>query len=180
MPARSILEKILLVLLFVGVAMFLGGSIIRAATAYDIFTPGTLIHKPFLTDEQINYSIRLYAITAFYTLFGYGATLVGILGVTIAHRKEFRRNGGFFMAAVLFYCCIPIEFYAAFYDIRLLQSVNALSFDTAINGKELQTLFAERLSPRMSSAGFITLLAYLTSVFLIVWRPLTSKKTTSK
>lgn len=175
MSARSILEKFLQVLLLIGAAVFLGGGIIRAAIAYDIFIPGTLLHKPFLTEAQINYSIRLYAVTAFYTLFGYAVMLAGVLGITITRRREFRNNGGIFMAVVLFYCCLPIECYASVLDIRLLQTISPLPFDAVLSNKELQTIFAERLSPRMSSAGFLTLLAYFSAILLAVWRPLSAR-----
>ncbi len=49
--------------------LWFGGSIVRYAIAFDVFLPGTLTLKPFLTPGEVNATIRLHAAAA-------GATLV--------------------------------------------------------------------------------------------------------
>lgn len=162
-------------LLIAGVIVWLGGGIVRAAIGFDIFVPGTLDRKPFLTDSQINYSLRLYGITAFYTLFGYGATLLGAVGLTISFGRALKGYGGVFMALILLYLCVPIEVYAAFLDIKLIQASQDISFDQLMSGTHLQILFAERMDSKMTAAGFLTIAAYLTSIIFLAWQPLTKK-----
>jgi len=173
MLIRSKSNRFFLMLLIAGAIIWLGGSIVRAAIGFDIFIPGTLDRKPFLTNEQVNYSLRLYGITAFYTLFGYGATLLGAIGLTFSLRRSLKRYGGIFMALTLFYLCLPVEVYAAMLDIKLVQATQNTPFDQLMNGAYMQTLFAERLGSKMSAAGFLTLAAYLTSVIFLAWQPLT-------
>ena len=177
MNSRAVSYKLLLMLLLLGGAVFFGGGVVRAAIGYDLFVPGapTLIRKPFLTDAQVNYSIRLYGITAFYTLSGYAAALIGALGLTVVHRRSLRQNGGMFMAAMLFYLCAPVEVYAAVCDIHILRAASELPFDELLRDGRLPALFAERTSPFLSQAGTITTMAYLTAIVFAAWRPLTKQ-----
>jgi hypothetical protein len=175
MLIRSKSDKFFLMLLIAGAVLWLGGSIVRAAIGFDIFIPGTLDRKPFLTDAQVNYSLRLYGITAFYTLTGYGMTVLAAVWLTISLRRSLKRNGGIFMALVLLYVCLPVEVYAAVLDIKLIQASQNIPFDELMSGTYLQTLFAERLGAKMSAAGFLTLIAYSTSIVFLAWRPLTQK-----
>ncbi len=169
---RSISAKLFLSLIVLGGVVFLGGSIVRTSVIYDIYLPGTLVRKPFLSDAQVNYSIRIYALTAFYTMLGYAATLIGAIGATIQYKHIFRKNGGIFMAAVLFYCCMPIEVYLMIFDLKLLRYTNAVPFEALIKGNELQILLGQRLNTYSSSVDFLIALASFSAMLLIVWQPL--------
>jgi hypothetical protein len=51
------IQKSLLATFLFSATLWFGGGLVRTAIGFDVFLPGTLDIKPFLTQEQINYSI---------------------------------------------------------------------------------------------------------------------------
>lgn len=171
------LVNVFLNFIILGVIVWLGGSVIRNAIAYDIFIPGTLTRKPFLTDTFIFHTVRLYTLTAFYTIAGYASVLIGMIFLTIGNRNKLKKMGWFFMIVVLFVLAIPAEIYLILFDIELIGTLQSSTDSGTINPR-LADIFFKRFSTDSyaSQASGLTMMAYITSLSLYAYRPLDKTK----
>ena len=119
---NSIYIKILVSIAALGRAVWLGGTAVRSAIAFDIFVPGDieLAVKPEYTQEQTIQNIYLFSITSFYTMTGFGAVLLSGILIIFAYGKKLKRHGWLFMSFVLICLAAPVEAYLAYYDIQLI------------------------------------------------------------
>lgn len=167
--------KALLAVFFFAVSMWFGGGIIRNAIAFDLFIPGTLELKPFLSFQQINYSIRLMGITSYYTIIGYIVSFICALGIVVLQSSQLKKSGWLFMALVLFFLCSPIEFYQMYLDAKLVYLTNTIDFVSLLQADKLLIVFRERFDQRLTAAGFLTFLSYITALLFLAWQPLKAK-----
>lgn len=167
--------KVLSAIGVLGAVLWLGGTIIRYAIAYDVFIPGTLIQKPEFTQEMLIQTVRIYALTAFYTLFGYGAACLGVFVYLTQSWAMMRKKGWMFMILILFLLAMPAETYLLLYDIDLVMTLQSSS-DMAVTGSAMVQIFLKRFSPDgiANQAGTLTMFAYLTGLMLLVFKPLES------
>lgn len=167
--------KVLSAIGVLGAVMWLGGTIIRYAIAYDVFIPGTLIQKPDFTQEMLLQTVRIYALTAFYTLSGYGAACLGVLLYLTQSWAMMRKKGWMFMMLILFLLAMPAEIYLLLYDIELIKTLQSTS-DMAVKGSSLVQIFLKRFSPDglANQAGTLTMFAYITGLIFLVFKPLDS------
>lgn len=167
--------KALLAVFFFAVSMWFGGGIIRNAIAFDLFIPGTLELKPFLNIQQINYSIRLMGITSYYTIIGYIVSFICAVGIVVLQSSQLKKSGWLFMALVLFFLCSPIEFYQMYLDAKLVYLTNTIDFVSLLQADKLLIVFRERFDPKLTAAGFLTFLSYITALLFLAWQPLNAK-----
>jgi hypothetical protein len=166
------LQKTLLAIFFICAALWFGGGIIRNALAFDLFQPGTLLYKDFVQPAQINYSIRLFGITGYYTVAGYAGALISALGLFITMRPRLKQNGWLFMAFILFFLYIPAELYLVYLDIALINRTNQIDYVSLMQDAGLRSLFEQRFHPMLTATGFLSLLSYLTAILFLAWQPL--------
>ena len=168
-------QKAVLAIFFFAVSMWFGGGIIRNAIAFDLFIPGTLELKPFLNIQQINYSIRLMGITSYYTIIGYIISFICALGIMFLQRAQLKKSGWLFMALIIFFLCSPIEFYQMYLDTKLVYLTNTIDFISLLQADKLLIVFRERFDPRLTAAGFLSFLSYITALLFLAWQPLKAK-----
>lgn len=171
------LVKLFLTITILGAIVWLGGSVIRNAIAYDMFIPGTLTKKTYLTEDFVFHTIRLYSLTAFYTIAGYALVIVGMLFLVIGNRNRVKEKGWFFMIAVLFALAFPAEIYLMLFDVELVKTLQS-SADTTATNPRLADIFFEKFSndSYTSQASGLTMMAYITVVILCTYRPLDKPK----
>lgn len=155
--------------------LWFGGSIVRYAIAFDVFLPGTLTVKPFLTPGEVNATVRFFAITGFYTAVCYAVTWVFSIILMLQLRGRLKANGWLFMSFVLFYLASPIELYQLWYDVRLIELTQRIDYRTLMATNDMWLIFAERFSPKLSGIGFISILAHFTVLLYGIWQPLKKK-----
>ncbi len=155
--------------------LWFGGSIVRYAIAFDVFLPGTLTLKPFLTPGEVNATIRFFAITGFYTAVCYAVTWVFSIVLMILLRGRLKVNGWLFMSFVLFYLASPIELYQMWFDVRLIELTQRIDYRSLMATNDLLTIFMERFSPKLNGIGFISILAHFTVLLYVIWQPLKKK-----
>ena len=166
-------QKLLLTLSAFGFVVWIGGSVVRASIAYDLFVPGTLVYKPELPGEAVAQTLHLYGNTAIYPWVGYLLTLL-FVPVFISLHRRWRSYGWLFMAGVLFIAFIPLEAVFGYFDWRITQTVGVgLGFDLG----EAKALLLEALSLKFfgdfgSGARLLAMFAYLAAIAILVWRPL--------
>ncbi|MFM8455314.1 MAG: hypothetical protein ACKOAK_00970 [Ignavibacteria bacterium] len=168
----STLQKSLFACLLFFVTLWFGGGLIRTSIGFDLFIPGTLDIKPFLNEEQINYSLRLMGITAYYTIAGYVLSFLCALILLLTMKGNIKRRGWLFMAALLFFAFTPYELYQAWLDLQLIFRVNAIDFVNLLKDDGLLILFKQRFHPWMTAIGFLSLLSYITALLFLAWQPL--------
>lgn len=165
------IQKFLLFGAVIGVILWLGGSVTRAAIAFDLFIPGTLNFKT-LSPEVVAQTARLFGVTAFYTLTGYGLALVGIITLFVSLRMNWKSHGWIFIAGVLFLVYIPVEVIQAYWEIKLIFLTNG-GIGTFLPESATE-LILKRLKV-LSGIPLLAMLGYITAISMLVWRPLTRK-----
>ena len=168
----SILQKSLFASFLFFAALWFGGNLIRTAIGFDVFIPGTLDIKPFLSQEQINYSLRLMGITAYYSIAGYVLSFLCALILLFTMKGNIKHRGWLFMGSLLFFAFAPYEFYLAWLDLQLIFRVNAIDFVNLLKDDGLLILFKQRFHPWMTAISFLSLLSYITALLFLAWQPL--------
>ena len=169
-------DRILLVLLVCGAAVWLGGSMLRAQIFYDLFTPGTLnYHGNFDAAAELQ-SFRLVALSGSAVMSAYVVTALSALLLFIRKRSFWRGESWLFMSGVLFFLYMPVEIAQMIYDAELTRLWFPLWYDEAVTPTVAlcRRLLLERLQFWNGYGGMLAALAglaYLTSAVLLIWRP---------
>ncbi len=169
-------DRILLVLLVCGAAVWLGGSLLRAQIFYNLFTPGTLnFHGNFGAAAELQ-SFRLVALSGTVVLSAYVVTALSALLLFIRKRSCWRSESWLFMAGAMFFLYVPVEIAQMVYDAELTRLWFPLWFDEAVTPTVAmcRRLLLERLQFWDGYGGMLAALAglaYLSSAILLIWRP---------
>lgn len=175
MIKNIIINKIFLSLLTFGIIIWLGGTVVRNAIAFDIFVPGTeLTLKNWYTDEMRLTTVSLFRVASFYTIVGFCLSFVSAVYLLIQYRKEFKFKGWLLMSFILFFLASPIEFYLIYYDIKIILAFNNLMVKS-FNDSIITDYFIARYS-KLTIPATLSFLASLTAVLLVIWQPLNKKK----
>lgn len=164
--------KLLTSIVVVSVILWFGGSVVRMAIGYDLFIPGTLDLKPFLTPSEINYSIRVFTLTGFYTAICYVVAWISIVVLLIMLKKQLKEHGWLFMAFILFLLGSPIELYQIQLDIKLILFTQNTDFRSLLGSPEFFQMFMQKFTPKLSGLGFVSMMANGIAILYCVWQPL--------
>ncbi|MBI3259807.1 MAG: hypothetical protein HYZ54_10090 [Ignavibacteriae bacterium] len=164
--------KFLMSIVVLCAVLWFGGSVVRMAIGYDLFIPGTLSIKPFLSPSEINYSIRIFSLAGFYTAVCYAITWLSSVILIIAIRKKLKANGWLFMAFVLFFLASPIELYQMQLDIKLLLFTQNYDFRSLLDSQQFFELFMQKFTPKLSGLGFASIFANGIAFLYCIWQPL--------
>ena len=169
-------SKILLTLAALGFFIWFGGSVIRAAVAYDIFEPGTaLTLKSYYSDMQKMETVRLFAIGALYTDVAYGVALISSIILCAYWRKYLKKRGWLFMAFVLVFITAPIELVLIYLDMELNLGLYFGNELIKFSNNVINNYFMFRFT-KMAIPSTMSFLAFITAIIFIVWRPLDKSK----
>ena len=168
-------QKVLITIAALGIMIWLGGSIVRTAIGYDLFLPGTeLVLKQFYAEQIQIHTVYLYTITSLYTGIGFILSFLSVIILFIMWRRNLKIYGWLFMAFVLFFLAAPWQLYLIYLDIRLIWSFNTLGY-IPFGSSIINDYFLPQFL-RFKVASPLTFLAILTSILLIIWRPLDKSK----
>jgi len=118
MKCKTIWTKIFLTIFVIGLSIWIGGTIVRYAIAYDVFVPGTELElKNWYSDTEMVTTVHLFRIAAFYTIFGFCSAFVSVIVLFAYWKKDLKKHGWLFISFVLFFLATPIEFYLIYYTI---------------------------------------------------------------
>lgn len=165
-------QKLFIALFFIGLIIWIGGSIVRTTIAYDIFETGenTLKFK-FWVDEKIALlTVRHFAIGSLYTSFGFLLAITSFLIISSKLVKYFKSNGWLLMSFILFSISAIFELINIYFDVRL---GSYIFFESNLSyfSKEVQTFFYNRLTKYNFSTIYNWLAAFTIIVFM-VYKPL--------
>lgn len=173
LPPAVVLTRVQRMIAFIAVIagiIWLGGSIVRAAIGFDMFVAGTLTFKTEMSPDAMLQAIRLFGVTAFYTMLGYGVFLLAGLYIWLVLRPNWKRSGGLFIAGIFVVLYVPVEVVQMYYDLRIVQMVQwgELTLATLESAK---TLVLKRISV-LSGAPLLAILGYISAVWFLVYAPL--------
>lgn len=151
--------------------IWLGGSIVRAALAFDLFVPGTLVFKTTMSNDAVLQTIRLCGITAFYTMTSYAIFILFGAILWILHRRLWKLYGAVFIAGVLFLLYVPVESVQMWYDVRLVMMIQNNELHTATL-EIAKSLLVKRISV-LNGAPLLAMLGYLSAIAVLITQPLT-------
>ena len=170
MRHNTIISKIFLTLLVFGMVLWLGGSIVRMSTAYDIYVPFSKMElKPDYTDAARLHTVKLFAFLALYTAIGFSAAFFGYVLLGFYMRKYLKQYGWLFISLVLFLLAAPWGFYEMYLDLNLNFAV--LEKSVTFNSDAINDLFVTRFS-KISIWAVMSYMLAVTSVLTLIWRPL--------
>ena len=166
----SVTQKLLLSVLAFGLVVYIGGTIVRTAIAFEIYIPGTeMVLKTEYSDAIRLHTVKLYATGALYTDIGFIAALVASIGICIVFNKQLKLKGWLFIALLLIFIATPIELYLTYLDLKL----NHLIWGpvSSFNDPAIKEFFVRRFT-KLTIPSALAFLAISTSILLAVWRPL--------
>lgn len=176
----SVWQKLFLSLSVLGAVLWLGGYVVRTAIAYDLFVPGTLIFKTSFPADAVAQTLRLYSRLAFYTLYGYGAALLGFIPLFFSLKKYWRSYGWLFISGWLFLLYIPIEAAVIYYDAQLFQIIPNTDTLALFDVEAAKKILLDSLQIKIfggfgQMARSLAFFSYITAILVTVWRPLHKK-----
>jgi hypothetical protein len=173
----SWLHKVLGCLAALSGCIWLGGTIVRAAIAFDLFVPGTLVWKPAMSAEAVMQTVRMFGITAFYTMVAYAVFIMAGGTLWLLYRQLWKPRGGLLVAGLLFLLYVPIEAAEMYYDVKLVMLIQdgGLVLANIESGKQL---VLKRISV-LGGAQLLAMLGYFTALLFLVVQPLRKQATTT-
>lgn len=151
--------------------IWLGGTVVRAAIAFDLFVPGTLTLKGDMPPDAQAQTLRLFARTSFYTLVSYGVVVCLGAWLWFQHKHLWRERGGLFIGGILVLLYIPIEIWQGYYDVFLVQAVQYAPY-TAFPLDVAKQLLIKRMTILSGAGPFLSILGYFSAVFFLIVQPM--------
>lgn len=150
--------------------LWLGGSIVRMSTAYDIYEPFTEMElKPGYPDTARVQTVKLFSYGSFYTGIGFAAAFIGFGGLGYLWASRMKKQGWLLMALALFMIAAPWGFYEIYIDLKLFYFVK--NEGITFSDEMIKELFVDRFS-KLSPWALLSYFSAISSVAVIVWRPL--------
>lgn len=181
----EILLNIFVNLFIFGLAIWIGGSIIRSAIIYDIYEPTSNLTLPkdiysdlalkqnTYTDNIRLHAIYLYSNTSIYTNVAYILSLVSGIFLLFFNIRELKQKGWLFMSLLLLLFSAPVEIFNMYCDYQLNY---VLKWDggvlTFFDGN-IQKYAIERFTNLLQRTfGVMSFLSAITTIIFFVWKPL--------
>lgn len=166
------LQKLFIALWFVGVIIWIGGSIVRTTIGYDLFeTQKLLTLKQYYTKNDALITARYFAIGSLYTEVGFIISFISAIVLFPTLRKLFKKKGWLLMSYILFVLASISEFILLFFDIKLSLYIFSGASNLSYNAYEVQKYFQWRLQ-NLSFLVIYNWLAIFSIIFFIVFSPL--------
>ncbi|MFN3307148.1 MAG: hypothetical protein ACK42Z_08195, partial [Candidatus Kapaibacteriota bacterium] len=139
-------EKIFVSLFFIGVIIWIGGSITRGAIAYDIFelNKQTIVLRPWVDEKIASITVRNFAVGSIYTIIGFLLTVVSFLFLLTKIKSNFKKEGWLLISTILYALAFVSEIILSYFDIKLNLYV-FFSSNVSYYSQEIQTFFYVRL-----------------------------------
>lgn len=165
-------EKSFVSLFFIGIIIWIGGSITRSAIAYDIFELGkqTIVLRPWVDEKIALITVRNFAVGSIYTIAGFLLSFISFLFLFPKIKSSFKREGWLLISTILYAIAVASEIFLSYYDFRLNLYV---FFSSKVNyfSSEIQLFFYDRLR-KFSFLIIYNWLAIITIIFFFIFKPL--------
>ncbi len=168
------MTRLLNVVFFCALAMWLGISIARLVVGYDAFVPGTTQLKDWYSVAQTIQVSWLYTQLAAWSGWSFGVMLVGGLGYLLASRGVWKHHGWLLMVLIFLILLVPGQVWLVLEDVRLWELYNSQG-QPAGDADALLRIFVQRMTGMaFSVVNGMSILMGLTIAATIAFRPLTN------
>lgn len=166
------LQKFFLTLFFIGIVIWIGGSLVRATIAYDIFEPAetTLKLRSWVDEKFAIATVRHFSVGSLYTALGFLLALLSFLVLLKKFKANFKKEGWLLMSFILFFLCTISELILFYHDLRLGLYVFFTS-NVSYSSFEIQKFFFERFA-KYNFLIIYNWLAIFTIIVLVIFQPL--------
>ncbi|MGQ9819424.1 MAG: hypothetical protein ACUVQ1_05815 [Candidatus Kapaibacteriales bacterium] len=169
-------QKFFIALWFIGIIVWIGGSIVRTTIAYDLFeAQKKLTLRTYYTNNDALITTRHYAIGSIYTEVGFIIAFVSAIFLFPTLRRHFRKSGWLLLSYILFTLASISEFILLIFDVQLSLYIFSGARNLNYSAYEIQKYFQWRLQ----NLGFLIIynwLAIFSIIFFISFSPLTMLK----
>lgn len=165
-------QKLFIALWFIGVIIWIGGSIVRTTIGYDLFEAQKLLTlKQYYTKNEALITARHFAIGSLYTEVGFIISFVSAIILFPILKRHFKRKGWLLMSYTLFFFASISEFILLFFDIKLSLYIFSGASNLSYDAFEVQKYFHWRLQ-NLSFLIIYNYLAIFSIIFFITFSPL--------
>ncbi len=165
--------KIFVTLFFIGIIIWIGGSITRSSIAYDIFelsNKQTIVLRPWADEKIALITVRNFAVGSIYTITGFLLTVVSFFFLLPKIKSNFKKEGWLLISTFLYVLAFVSEMILSYFDVRLNLYV-FFSSSVSYYSQEIQSFFYDRFK-KFSFLIIYNWLAIFTIVFLFFFKPL--------
>jgi hypothetical protein len=172
MKKMNLFDKIIASLAGLGFVFWLGGSIIRLITAYDMFEPGTQMLLKNYSLELKSQLIRMYALSAPYTDISFGVLFFASILLFIKFRRELRDFGWLFICLVIIFIMAIPNSYLFWLDYNL--ATNLFWYKVGADSQAVKDFFFFRFT-KLNIIDPMMILSGISIVCFATFQPLKIK-----
>lgn len=167
--------NVLINLFIFGLAVWLGGSIIRSSIVYDIYEPTSnlTIPKDTYSDTIRIHNIYLFSNTSMYTNVAYILSLVSGITLLFFNIRELKQKGWLFISLLLLLFSAPVEIFNMYCDYHLYYVLRWDGGELTFFDGNIQKYAIERYTNLLQFGfGFVSFFSAITIIIFFVWKPL--------
>lgn len=168
-------DKFLKAIIYLALAIFIGGSIARLSIAFDLFIPGLLEIKPWYGEEIRLHSAWLFTSSGLYSGIGYILFLLASIVYLPRAIKDFKIKGYLLYCYIIGIAFAPVELYKIFCDIKLAFAFFDHSIKYGFIDSQIRDYFFNRFSGVFGAMSYLSIFAYANIALFLGWKPLTKK-----
>lgn len=170
MKKQSFISKLFISIALTAGSVWLGAYTLRLFLIYNLFEPKDLALKSSFHSDAIHF-VLASLLPAFVTPFtAYAIMIISLILGLLALKISFKENGWLFISLMIVLITLPFEVYLMLIDYKVIHNLLSGTF----NNENVLILLRERITS-LSGFPIIQLLGYLTIIFLLVFKPLSSK-----
>jgi hypothetical protein len=166
-------DKTVAALSSVGFSVWLGGSVIRLITAFDLFEPNTqMVLKNSYSPELKTHIVKMFAGAVPYTDISFIVLLLGSIYSLVKFNKELKNIGWLIMSIILVLLVAIPSLYLAYLDYNL--AINMFWNGATFDSQAVKDFFMLRFT-KLNVLDPLILLSGITIAALCACRPLHKK-----
>lgn len=173
MKNLKIFPKILLFIVVLSGALWIGSYFTRMVLSYQIFEGTNFSLRPYIDDQNLSGILRSFNPVVVSTFVLYIIFIVTYILFLITSKISLKNNGWLFIITIIILLTLPFEVYLLTIDYKIIGLINSVNFNT----KEVIDLIIERFKV-FGSFPVIELFCYGAIVYFLLFQPLKKKQET--
>ncbi len=174
MKKLKIFPKILLFIVVLSGAMWIGSYFTRMVLSYQIFEGTNFSLRPYINNQNLSGILRSFEPAVISTFVLYIIFIITYILFIITSKISLKKNGWLFIITVVILLTLPFEVYLSTIDYKIIGLINSVNF----SAQEVIDLIIERFKV-FGSFPVIELFCYAAIVYFLLFQPLKKNQETS-